>query len=1165
MSRTQSRIIRLGVLLLLVISGFIFASIALTGGNNSPVRSAESASYASQIREESFSSLIEEAAQSGRVKVIIGINTQFTPEGNLSDIAKLRQREGIENAQDDVLQKLNQYYTRNIKRFETIPFFAVEVDQAGLEMLKDDPMVTSIEPDELAAPSLLESTAFIGAPQTWAAGYTGTNWAVAILDTGVEASHPFFNGRVVSEACYSTNSGTTIFSLCPGGVTESTATGSANDCATNISGCGHGTHVAGIAAGSSTEFSGVAKNAPIIAIQVFTRFTDSGTCGSSTPCVRTYQSDYIKGLERVLALSSTMNVASANMSLGGSQFFANCDTERASIKAAVDSLRSANIATVIASGNNGYTDSMSAPACISTAISVGSTLDNANTISSFSNSVSFLNLLAPGSGITSSVPGGVYGIKGGTSMATPHIAGAWSILKQHTPTATVNQVLAAISATGFPLVDSRNSIIKPRLQLNEALQGMGCTYTLGSPSQNVAKEGGSINVSLTASGSNCLWKTGSNASWVTVTSNSSVTGSDTVTMVVSANTGSTARNATVLIAGMPHTITQAAAEQCNFSLDASSQNFPSSGGTGSIGMTASGSSCSWTATASSAQTFNAETGSLGAIPDAQGDGPRTPGATRDVQFTVTGVSPSIVGNIAVSFTGTHTFLGDVEATLIAPNGTQHRVFGYTLSPPATYGSDKVLNGTYTFSDTASQNWWTTVTSAASPIPSGSFRTSNSGGAEATNPMPNTSIMTTFSSLTDMNGTWTLRFTDGAAGDTGSISAASLSFMPPSEWLTVTGGSSGTGNGTIQYSVAQNTTQSQRTGSITIGNQVFVVTQSAAAPSNGSMAGTILYAAATNPFGVPGVTLSGTGSQNVSATSGSNGAYNMTGFGSGAYTLTPSKTGDIGSSISSLDAAYIAQYAVTLRSLNSAQLAAADVSGNGEVTSFDASFIARYAVNLQNTGSTGTWAFLPSSRNYSEVTSSLTGVDFSAVIMGDVTGSWAPSPSAQSMSVEEIVDSIALSNLYGEPVRLLIPMKGKGRPGFEDRISRAGEIVSMPLSVAGFDSSGVYSFDAVITYDENIIEPVFDSPIEIFGTLSTNLNVTVNPSEPGKLRISAYGVVPVYGDGELIRIRFRTIGTNATETEIGFESLVFNETNVTDKVQSGRIVVAGRRGQRAFER
>jgi subtilisin len=1164
MSRNLSRFIRLSVLSTIVALGLIFTFILHSEFSETGATSTEASSLTGFVREKAFDSLIEEVQQTGRVKVIVGVNTAFTPEGSLSEFGKQRQREGIEDAQDDVLQKLSSFYTRNIKRFETIPFFAVEVDQAGLEMLRKDPMVTSIEPDELAAPSLAESTLLIGAPQTWAAGYTGTNWAVAILDTGVEASHPFFGGRVVSEACYSTNSGSNIISLCPGGVTESVAPGSANDCDISITGCGHGTHVAGIAAGSGDSFSGVAKGAPIIAIQVFTRFNDSTVCGSSTPCVRTYQSDYIKGLERVLALSSTMNVASANMSLGGGEFSANCDVERASIKLVVDQLRSVNISTVIASGNNGFTSAMSAPACISTAISVGSTSDVANTISSFSNSVSFLNLLAPGSGITASVPGGVFGIKGGTSMAAPHIAGAWSVLKQHTPSATVNQVLAAISATGVPIVDTRNAVIKPRLQLNDALQGMGCTYNLGSSSQSIDELGGALSVTVTTSGSNCLWKVGSNRSWATVTSATAVTGSNTVTLTVAPNPGATPRTATVLIAGIPHTITQNGVP-CEYNLSGTSANFPATGGTGSVNVTTSA-QCEWTsAKTTSPSAVNAQAGTLGPIPDSDEPGPQVPGLPRDVEFLVSGIAENAVTDIAVSMTAAHTWFGDLQVTLIAPNGTEHRIFGYTLSTTSGgYGTNKQLSGTYTFTDAATQNWWTATAAAPTIMPSGSYRTSNSGGAGATNPMPNTSIMSTFSSLTDVNGTWKLRLTDGANGDTGSISGASLTFSVGAEWLTITAGASGTGNGSVQYSIAPSSQQVSRSTTMTVAGQTVTITQDAAAP-NGSMTGTVRFIAAANPFGVPGVTVSGTGETNVSGITGSNGVFNLSNFGAGAYTITPSKTGDLGNSITSLDAAYIAQYAVNLRTLNPGQLAAADVSGNGEVTSFDASQIARYTVNLGNSGSTGTWKFLPSSRNYSEVTAGMTDSDFDAVIMGDVTGNWTPPSSAQGLSPEEVAERISIFNLYGEEVRLILPTKGDFKPGFDTRIARAGEIVTMPINLAGFDSATVYSFDAVITYDADVLEPVFESPVEALGTLSTNLNIIVNPGEPGVLRLGAYGVTPIYGEGELIRIRFRVIGTNATESEIGFDSLIFNETDVTDKVQTGRVVVAGRRGQRAFDR
>lgn len=90
-------------------------------------------------------------------------------------------------------------------------------------------------------------------------------------------------------------------------------------------------------------------------------------------------------------------------------------------KAAIDNLRAAGIATVIASGNSGYRDRISVPGCISSAISVGAT-DNADNVPSFSNIAPFIDLLAPGVYINAAVPNG-QGVKSGTSMATPHVAG----------------------------------------------------------------------------------------------------------------------------------------------------------------------------------------------------------------------------------------------------------------------------------------------------------------------------------------------------------------------------------------------------------------------------------------------------------------------------------------------------------------------------------------------------------------------------------------------------------------------------------------------------------------------------------------------------------------------------------------------------------------------
>ena len=453
---------------------------------------AEQTSGASQGQ---LQALREQAIEFGRVRVIVGLRTPFGAEGHLAAATVAEQRNEIQVMQTEVLNLLpaSALADGNVTRFDTIPFFAISLTPEELDILRDVPEVISIQEDKMSEPTLNYSVPHIGGEIAWGQGFSGAGQTVAVLDSGVDKNHPFLAGKVVAEACYSTaNASQGIASLCPGGVSSSTAPGSGMHC--TLPGCDHGTHVAGIVAGKGASFSGVAKDANLIAMQVFSKLTNSQDCGGSAPCTRTLTSDWIKGLERVLALKNSFSIAAVNMSIGGGRYDSQstCDNANLAAKAAIDNLRSVGIPTIVSSGNDLSLDSLRSPACISSAISVGSTwarsgekwdecfdlVDIASTpddITCFSNSAPFLNLLAPGSNIYSSVSGGAYAFKSGTSMAAPHVAGAWAVLKQRQPTADVSTLLRALTLTGTYIFDFRNEVSKPRINVDQALQYLSGT------------------------------------------------------------------------------------------------------------------------------------------------------------------------------------------------------------------------------------------------------------------------------------------------------------------------------------------------------------------------------------------------------------------------------------------------------------------------------------------------------------------------------------------------------------------------------------------------------------------------------------------------------------------------------------------------------------------
>ncbi|MBI5666581.1 MAG: S8 family serine peptidase [Chloroflexi bacterium] len=445
--------------------------------------------------------LLAKAREQGTVAVIVGLRMTYSPMGELSGAQAADQMARIQTARRSLVTQLGSQAVVKADSFNwLIPFVAMQVTAEGVQQLRASPLVFSVQEDRILKRTLVQSTRVIHADEAWDWGYDGEGWAVAVLDTGVDATHPMLSGgKVVAEACFSSNIASspigpsqeicsTVASAAAGQIT---ATGpgasSPNDCIAKVtgddSGCSHGTHVSGIAAGNGsvggTLYQGVARAARLIGVQVFSYFTSAND-------VYTWTSDQISALNWVYVNRDgfAVPVAAVNMSIGG-EFYNNqttCDTVYAATKAAIDNLRSVGIATVIASGNDGFTTGIGAPGCVSTAIAVGAT-DKFDVPATFSNSQAMLDLYAPGVFICSSVVGGT-SCWDGTSMATPHVAGAWAVLKDAYDdtwsggNATVEAVYRALKDTGRLV--TRAGVTRPRIDVGRAARLIAGQITLSS-------------------------------------------------------------------------------------------------------------------------------------------------------------------------------------------------------------------------------------------------------------------------------------------------------------------------------------------------------------------------------------------------------------------------------------------------------------------------------------------------------------------------------------------------------------------------------------------------------------------------------------------------------------------------------------------------------------
>lgn len=318
----------------------------------------------------------------------------------------------------------------------------------------------------------------------------------------------------------------------------------------------------------------------------------------------------------------------------------------------------------------------------------------------------------------------------------------------------------------------------------------------------------------------------------------------------------------------------------------------------------------------------------------------------------------------------------------------------------------------------------------------------------------------------------------------------------------------------------------------------------ATPSQSAISGTVTYGnlpGSPSQRPVPNVLISGVGSIPVSALTDGNGAYSLSGFGSGSYTITPSKTGDINGSITSFDAARISQHIAGINTLNPTQQVVADVSGSGSLSSFDAAMIAKYAADGPGTtqaGSTGLWQFSPASRTHQSVSLNLTNENYDALLMGDVSGSWVGSVSSRKASGPERNASVAVQSIIAQPNREIL----------------------IPVRVQGVANKGVIAYEFDLRYDPSVIQPLTD-PVDFTNTVSHGFSVATNAEVPGLLRVVVYGAIPITNNGTLLNLRFVAVGKSGASSSLTFGRFMFNEGEPGVSTFDGQVRLSGRATRR----
>ncbi len=350
--------------------------------------------------------------------------------------------------------------------------FAVVLPRSEIARLRELPGVREVYESAQYRPQLDDSPQQIGAPAVWGPGLAsaGQGTKIGIIDTGIDQSHPFFDpsgytmppGFPKGRRQFTTAKVIVVRAFPPPGATSNTAR-------LPVDTHGHGTHVAGIAAGNASTrapgeriVSGVAPRAYLGNYKVFVP-TESGVSPNANA------PEITAAIEA--AVADGMDVI--NFSGGEPEI----EPSRDIVALALDAAAAAGVVPVVAAGNE-YNDvgagSVSSPANSTAAIAVAAVetkgIPGTSVHADFSSvgptTISLRlkpDVAAPGVGILSSVPGGWASVSG-TSMASPHVAGAAALLRQRHPEWAVAQIKSSLVQTGSDAEDERSGTLGPQFQ-----------------------------------------------------------------------------------------------------------------------------------------------------------------------------------------------------------------------------------------------------------------------------------------------------------------------------------------------------------------------------------------------------------------------------------------------------------------------------------------------------------------------------------------------------------------------------------------------------------------------------------------------------------------------------------------------------------------------------